>query len=84
MIDVLDIVNRIENAIYFTEDTNVNDLLRDAVDEIERLRAWNAEIALNARHFAEVLREIAEHPTGGVGCNPEVFVKAARTALEGK
>jgi hypothetical protein len=51
--------------------------------EIERLRAWNAEIALNARHFAEALREIAEHPTGGVGCNPEGFVRAARAALEG-
>lgn len=38
MTDILDIINRIENTIYFTEDTNVNDLLRDAVDEIERLR----------------------------------------------
>ena len=52
--------------------------------EIERLRAWNAEIALNAHHFAKVLREIAEHPTGGVGCNPEGFVSAARAALDGQ
>lgn len=53
------------------EDTSflLNDL--DAKDEeIARLRA--------------ALREIAEHPTGGVGCNPEGFVKAARAALEGK
>ena len=63
---------------------NQSDYRWEAADEIERLREWNAEIALNARHFAEALREIAEHPTGGIGCNPEGFVKAARAALEGK
>lgn len=41
----------------------------EAADEIERLRA--------------ALRAIAEHPTGGVGCNPEGFVQDARAALEG-
>lgn len=27
------------------------------------------------------LIEIAEHPTGGVGCNPQTFVEIARKAL---
>ena len=29
----------------------------------------------------EALREIAEQPTGGIGCNPERFVKIARARL---
>lgn len=27
------------------------------------------------------LREIATHPTGGIGCNPQSFVEIARKAL---
>lgn len=30
----------------------------------------------------DALREIANHPTGGVGCNPQTFVETARKALE--
>lgn len=86
MTDTLDIINRIENAIYYTEDTNVNDIFRDAVDEIERLREWNAEIALNAREFAAenerlraVLEEIIIHNEW-----PDRVEKYARAALEVK
>ena len=39
MDNILDIVNRIENAIEFSGDSNVDDLFKDAVDEIKRLRA---------------------------------------------
>lgn len=31
-----------------------------------------------------VLREIATHPTGGVGCNPKTFVEMARKVLLGE
>jgi hypothetical protein len=32
----------------------------------------------------EALEKIANHPTGGVGCNPVVFVEIARKELEPK
>ncbi len=41
--NVLDIVDRIENAIQFTECTNTVDLFHDAIEEIERLRAEKIE-----------------------------------------
>ena len=60
----------------------------EAADEIERLRAWNEEIALNARKFAEALREImgmdevavVEFKKGDGWLHQRV----ARAALEGK
>lgn len=42
-------------------------MMLESASEIERLR--------------EALRAMADHPTGGVGCNPEGFVNAARAAL---
>ena len=62
------------------------DVLRSrASDEIERLRAWNAEIALNAREFAEALREIAKYEIEeGCSCNACQHSAIARAALEGK
>lgn len=45
-----------------------------AANELVRLRADNARLR-------EALEKIAKHPTGGVGCNPVVFVKEARAAL---
>lgn len=43
---------------------------QEAADEIERLRS--------------ALREITNHPTGGVGCNPQTFVEIASKALKGE
>ena len=44
--------------------------------------ARNATIA-RANRYEAALRAIAHHPTGGVGCNPEQFVEAAKAALGG-
>lgn len=44
--------------------------------------ARNATIA-RANRYEAALRAIANHPTGGVGCNPEQFVEAAKAALGG-
>lgn len=50
--------------------------------EIERLREWNAEIALNARIFAEALREIAKYEIEeGCTCNACRHSALARAAL---
>ena len=45
-------------------------LVRERAADVEALR-----------EIAEALREIAEQPTGGIGCNPEGFVKIARARL---
>ena len=52
--------------------------------ENERLRAWNAEIALNAREFAEALREIINFNTDEDISNEECMRDIARAALEGR
>lgn len=66
--------------------------------EIERLNAENERLRedrmiekqLGVRafekmlEFAKALKKIAEHPTGGVGCNPVIFVEEARAALAKK
>lgn len=49
-----------------------------------RVQLENAELRLENERLRAALREIAENPTGGVGCNPEGFVKKARAALEVK
>jgi len=41
------------------------------------------EAAARLRSMEEALSAIANHPTGGVGCNPEEFVAAAKAALGG-
>lgn len=52
-------------------------------DEITRLREWNVEIALNAREFAEALREIAKYEIEeGCPCNACQHSALARAALE--
>ena len=61
----------------------------DAADEIERLREWNAEIALNAREFAAenerlraALGDILSYvPHGDLPLN---LYDKARAALEGR
>ena len=61
-----DIVERLHrHADLFEGDEG--DLMRTAAAEIERLRA--------------ALENMARHPTGGVGCNPVEFVRAANIAL---
>ena len=50
----------------------------------EHVEALMDECDAKNKRIAEleaVLRAIADHPTGGVGCNPETFVKWARIAL---
>ena len=73
-------------------------VLTAEADEIDRLReenerlreAWMMEKQVGVRMFDKMfalqkaLEKIAKHPTGGVGCNPVVFVKAARAALAEK
>jgi hypothetical protein len=52
--------------------------------ENERLRAWNREIAVNAKAFAEALREIADFDTDEDISNEECMRDIARAALEGR
>ena len=60
--------------------------------EVERLKEWNREIALNARAFAAenerlraALREVAEYEIEeGCPCNACQHSAIARAALEGK
>ena len=59
----------------------------DAAAEIERLREWNAEIALNAREFAaenERLRAALEWIAGTALTEAEAMAEKARAALEGR
>ena len=51
--------------------------IETAIDDIERYRADLKRIA----ELEAALREIADHPAGGVGCNPQSFVGIARKAL---
>ena len=60
------------------------DTLDEAAKEIERLREWNREIAINAKEFAETLREIADFDTDEDISNEECMRDIARAALEGK
>ena len=69
----------------------LNDEIDRLREENERLReAWMMEKQVGVRAFekmcelAKALQKIAQHPTGGVGCNPVVFVKEARAALAEK
>lgn len=41
----------------------------------------NARLIAAAPDLLEALQTIADHPTGGVGCNPQSFVEIARAAL---
>ena len=55
--------------------------------ENERLREWNAEIALNAREFAaenERLRAALEWIAGTALTEAEAMAEKARAALEGR
>lgn len=42
------------------------------------------ELGEREKALREALEKIANHPTGGVGCNPVVFVEIARKELEPK
>lgn len=42
------------------------------------------ELSEREKALREALEKIANHPTGGVGCNPVVFVEIARKELEPK
>jgi len=67
------------DGIYARDET-----IRQLDKQTERLRAWNAEIALNAREFAEALREIAKYEIEeGCPCNACQHSAIARAALEG-
>ena len=74
----------------------VNELIAERDAEIERLREWNREIALNAREFAAenerlraALREIAAHKRGGhldteEKLERDLMIGYARAALDGQ
>lgn len=70
-----DIVERLRSTL---SNEPSDDALWDRVIE-ERHDA-----ALEIERLTNALREIAYHPTGGVGCNPVQFVLAAREALKAK
>jgi hypothetical protein len=64
---------------------NITTTLREAAAEIERLREWNAEIALNAREFVaenEKLRAALEWIAETTLTQPGLMVEKARAALE--
>lgn len=79
MDNILDIVNRIENAIEFSGDSNVDDLFRDAADEIKQNRIDLEEYRLDVERLRAALRgviRVADRDTAE-------FIEA-RAALEGK
>ncbi len=64
-----------------------NDEITRLRAEIERLREWNREIALNAREFAaenERLRAALEWIAGTALTEAEAMAEKARAALEGR
>lgn len=76
-----DIVERLAGP--FIAEPAAQRVMDEAIAEIERLREWNAEIALNAREFAEALKEIADFDTDEDISNEECMRDIARAALEG-
>lgn len=89
-----DIVEMLRKGIEWTgptqDDTGqTENLMDEAADELERLREWNREIALNAREFVaenEKLRAALRQIAGiDVWDNSEQgYVDKARAALEGR
>lgn len=88
-----DIVERLRKGIEWTgptqDDTGqTENLMDEAADEIERLREWNREIALNAREFVaenEKLRaalKMARPFIGWAGYYPTILAEVD-AALEG-
>lgn len=77
-----DIVERLAGP--FIAEPAAQRVMDEAIAEIERLREWNAEIALNAREFAEALKEIADFDTDEDISNEECMRDIARAALGGK
>ena len=70
---------------YWPDNAERDAVIRHQKEEIERLREWNSEIALNAREFAKVLSEIAKYEIEeGCPCNACQHSALARAALEGK
>jgi hypothetical protein len=62
------------------------DKLKAELEELDFLRHEGgpdrvAAIEAERDRMREVLKAMAEHSTGGVGCNPVGFVSAARAAL---
>ena len=55
-------------------------------EECKLLTAENERLAAGEeiKRLKQVLESMANHPTGGVGCNPQTFVEAARAALNKK
>lgn len=71
-----------EKTQYWPDNAERDAVIRYQKEEIERLREWNAEIALNARIFAEALREIAKYEIEeGCTCNACRHSALARAAL---
>ena len=58
--------------------------MADARTENMRLREWNAEIALNAKAFADALKEISDFDTDEDISNEECMRDIARAALNGE
>jgi hypothetical protein len=56
--------------------------LNSAVNALENLGERAVNMEAENKRLREVLGEIANHPTGGIGCNPVQFVEAARAALK--
>lgn len=67
MTDIVERLNEWEMEGRYRGNVDLWATLSDAKAEIERLRA--------------ALENMARHPTGGVGCNPVEFVRAANIAL---
>lgn len=78
-----DIVERL--AGLFIAEPAAQRVMDQAIEEIEHLREWNAEIALNAREFAaenERLRAVIERVYQS--SNQPHIIEMTRAALEGK
>jgi len=62
--------------------TRICDLTPIRREELNKANAAFIVSAVNSHDsLVKALEEIANHPTGGVGCNPVSFVETARAAL---
>ena len=69
----------LEESMGFVSESIVS---RNRLATVSEARATLTAALREAARMREALEKIANHATGGVGCNPAGFVQFARAALE--
>lgn len=68
-------------SVVKSEHTEIATCWHHCVGSIEKQMHANARLIAAAPDLFEALEKMARHPTKGVGCNAENFVKEARAAI---